>query len=522
MKKHISFFLCFVMVFTLLPKSFASDTKLDTYVQNVGKYLYETVLNPSVGSIGGEWAILGLARSGCDISPNYFEEYYKRVENHVDECGGILHKRKYTEYSRVITALTAIGKNPENVGGYNLLAPLADFEKTVFQGINGPCWALIALDCGNYEIPKNDGAAVAATREMYVNYILEKQLPCGGWSLSGDDAGVDITAMALTALSRYSDNIKVKEATEKALDFLSNMQNERGGFSDSSFENAESSAQVTVALSALKIPLDDPRFLKNGNSVIDNLLSYYIAGEGFKHTYDDAHSNAMATEQCFYALVAALRFSEGKSGLYEMENLKRHPDVKKTRILYPQKSFDDIKGNIYENAVKKLAERNIINGKAENFFDPDSSMTRAEFASVITKSMGLKNKADTVFDDVKKEDWFFECVGTAYFYEIVKGTDLKKFTPNGIITREEAFVMIKRCAKLCGAKTEICDEEKRTASAITRDYNETSSWAQDALAFCVLNKILPAGSQNARPKDAVTRGEVADMVYNMLFEENLL
>ena len=69
------------------------------------------------------------------------------------EHEGNLHDKKYTEYSRVIVALTAIGKNPADVAGYNLLTPLGDYEKTIWQGMNGPIWALIALDSGNYDMP---------------------------------------------------------------------------------------------------------------------------------------------------------------------------------------------------------------------------------------------------------------------------------------------------------------------------------------------------------------------------------
>ena len=93
--------------------------------------------------------------------------------------------------------LTAIGKNPGNVSGYNLFMPLSDYEKTLKQEINGPVWALIALDSGNYTIPENSAVKVKATRDAYINYILSKQLKDGGWALSGDVAEADITGMVL-------------------------------------------------------------------------------------------------------------------------------------------------------------------------------------------------------------------------------------------------------------------------------------------------------------------------------------
>ncbi|MEG2584500.1 MAG: hypothetical protein RSA27_08340, partial [Oscillospiraceae bacterium] len=134
------------------------------------------VKNPQVGSIGGEWAIIGLARSGASVSDEYYQKYYENVEKTVKACGGVLDEKKYTEYSRVALALTAIGKDPKNVAGFNLLKPLGDYDKTVWQGINGAIWALIALDSGEYDIPQNTEAKVQATREMYVKYILDNQL----------------------------------------------------------------------------------------------------------------------------------------------------------------------------------------------------------------------------------------------------------------------------------------------------------------------------------------------------------
>lgn len=316
MKKIISLILILIMVFSFSSVVFA-DNDVEQLTQSVGNHLYETVQNPQIGSLGGEWAVIGLSRSGLDIPSQYFEKYYTNLENYVKDADGILHNRKYTEYSRVILALTAIGKNPRNVGGYNLLLPLGDFEKTVWQGINGPVWALIALDCGDYPIPENKDAKVRATREMYVEYILECQNPDGGWNLSQNASSeVDMTAMALQALSNYRHMEKADEAVIKALNFLQDSQNENGGFSDSGTETCESSAQVLTALCVLGIDYDSPEFTKNGKTAADNLLSYYT-GKGFSHI-KDGEENQMATEQAFYSLVALERYKNGQAGLYDM------------------------------------------------------------------------------------------------------------------------------------------------------------------------------------------------------------
>ena len=289
-------------------------------VTKTGEFLYQSVAEPTFGSVGGEWLILGLARSGLEISDEYFETYFQNLSVYTAQQGGVLHAKKYTEYSRVVLAVTAIGKDPLDVGGFNMLLPLADFEQTVFQGINGPIFALLALDSGNYEIPENIADSTQATRDLYVDYILNAQLPDGGWSLMGGEPEIDLTAMALQALAKYQDRKDVAEAIEKGLTILSNRQNENGGYQYSTAEQAscESVAQVIVALTELGISLDDSRFVKNGKTLLDGILQFHQEDGGFSHLVD-GETDLLATEQAFYALVAAKRLAEGESSLYNMK-----------------------------------------------------------------------------------------------------------------------------------------------------------------------------------------------------------
>lgn len=201
-----------------------------------------------------------------------------------------------------------------------MLQPLADFEQTVFQGINGPIFALLALDSGNYEIPQNTTDNTQATRDMYVDYIINAQLPEGGWAFAGGEAEIDVTAMALQALAKYQDRKDVAEAIEKGVEILSARQNENGSYQYSATEqvSSESISQVIVALTELGISLDDSRFVKNGNTLLDALLQFQQADGGFSHLID-GETDLLATEQAFYALVAANRMAQGESSLYRMK-----------------------------------------------------------------------------------------------------------------------------------------------------------------------------------------------------------
>lgn len=284
-------------------------------IDEVAKHLSSQAI-PTVSSVGGEWTVIGLARAD-KITDKIANGYYNNAVKYVEEKGSAkLHNTKSTDNSRVILALTAIGKDVTNIASFNLLEPLADMDYVKKQGINGPVFALIALDSGDYEIPQTD-ATNPTTREKLINAILDAQVANGGWTFFGTTADPDMTGMAIQALAPYySSNSDVKEAIDKALTAMSNAQNENGGFASWGSVNSESCAQVLVALTSLGIdPASDERFIKNGNTLIDAMMNF-SAENGFGHT--DTTYNQMATEQGFYAFVSFDRLANGKTSLYDM------------------------------------------------------------------------------------------------------------------------------------------------------------------------------------------------------------
>ena len=278
----------------------------------------------TAGTSGGEWVALGLARSGS-ISDTLAEQYAQAAYQYVKKKGSsTISDSKSTENSRMILALTSIGKDPSDVAGYDLLEPLADLDYVKSQGINGPIFALIALDSHNYDIPKAATGKTQTTREALIDAILAAQLSDGGWNVNGNGADADMTAMAIQALAPYySSNAKVKSAVDDALKRLSKMQEVNGGYTSWGTANAESVAQVIVALTSLGIdPASDGRFIKNGYSTLDALATFYNNKGGFKHSQSDTtSSNGLATEQAYYALASWYRLKAGKTSLYDMSDV---------------------------------------------------------------------------------------------------------------------------------------------------------------------------------------------------------
>lgn len=289
-------------------------------------YIQGAVSAPVVSYLFGEWAVLGQARAKVPLSEAYIAAYYEKVVAYVQKNmgnDGVLvdpesRNPTVTDNERIILALTAIGKDPANVGGENLLKALQNKDimkvtDTSNTDINGLVMGLLALNSRNY----------TSDTSWLVQAVLEQQNKDGSWRASADTkpvGDVDMTAMALQALAPYykdGGNETVNTAVERALNWLS-------GKYRSGYDSSESCAQVVIALSALNLDANtDARFTKTVEgktlSVLGNLLQYRVAENGgFKHQFADKAVNEMATEQALCAMAAYARFTEKANALYDM------------------------------------------------------------------------------------------------------------------------------------------------------------------------------------------------------------
>ena len=274
-----------------------------------------------------EWSILGLARGGYTLSDEFVETYYASAYQEVQKQKSVTSRpwdNKITETQRLALALTAIGKDPTNVGGVNLLdyswnkgAYWTGEELGDMQGSNELIYALLAINAhDSFQQP----TSVSMTKEQMIDKLLRDfQAPEGGFGLSGPSFDVDITGMALQALAPYYNTCEnVKTAVDKAVTHLSQAQG-----TDGSYGNPEATSQVIVGLCTLGIDPDaDDRFIKAGSSLVDGLLMYALEDGSFRHSMNGG-SDGMATEQALYTLAAFSRFYAEPRGnsLYDMNDV---------------------------------------------------------------------------------------------------------------------------------------------------------------------------------------------------------
>lgn len=343
------------------------DWKKTESAQRTVDPLFSNTFLKNAGNSVVDWYVFAMGRAGY---PDDYEAYRAVIEQNVQQRykeRGQLSVSKATEWHRISLAYLAAGGDPTKIGGmHNLIADgtynrgrTADLGT---QGINGLIWGLITVDSLRYSIPET----AYESRSDIIKRILSLQLKEGGFALDQKHSDVDMTAMALTALAPYYNSsetfsfrnkqtkkqqtLSIQQAVNKSLAWLSKEQSENGDFASGGISNAESTAQVVVALSSLHIDLEkDSRFIKKQQTVIDGLMSYENKDGGFIHakTYAKENptslpdeSNSMASEQALYAFVALYRELIGERTLYDF----RAPQTKeeKAAILVAEQAIANL------------------------------------------------------------------------------------------------------------------------------------------------------------------------------------
>lgn len=176
-------------------------------------------------------------------------------------------------------------------------------------------------------------------------------------------------------------------------------------------------------------------------------------------------------------------------------------------------SFSDLNDVEWaREAIEKLYEQGIINGKDAGIFAPKDYITRAEFAAILAKGFDLKQSGDTTrFTDIQKNDWFFGYVAAGEAAGIIKGSG-KEFMPDKRITREEMAVFLVRTLMYKNKYFEVQSGLQKYL-----DGAEISDYAKEAVEVMTAAGIITGDTNGLfRPKDNSTRAEAAVMIMKTM------
>ena len=194
-------------------------------------------------------------------------------------------------------------------------------------------------------------------------------------------------------------------------------------------------------------------------------------------------------------------------------------------VIWNPRTFKDVEKHWAKDSVNDMGSRLVIEGVGGDNFAPDKNITRAEFASIVVKALGLMRPGtgkDT-YTDVTKADWYYDAVSIASEYGIINGYGKGKFGPTDKITREQAAAMITRAAKITGLKSQLKEGEAENLLSVFKDTAGLSSWSTESLAACVKSGMISGkNSITLAPKDFTTRAEVAVIVKRLLQKSNLI
>ena len=192
--------------------------------------------------------------------------------------------------------------------------------------------------------------------------------------------------------------------------------------------------------------------------------------------------------------------------------------------IYNPVEFEDVANHWAKETINDMGSRLVIGGVGSNCFEPDRDITRAEFAAILTKALGLKSETEeNLFNDVHDTDWHCDFVRAATEYKIISGYGNGEFGPLDKITREQAITMIARAMEITGLDLALEPNESHKILESYKDSGEISEWARESAAICIKAGVISGkGDQGLKPRDSITRAEVAVIVQRLLKSSELI
>ncbi|WP_217561768.1 S-layer homology domain-containing protein [Paenibacillus sp. GbtcB18] len=193
-------------------------------------------------------------------------------------------------------------------------------------------------------------------------------------------------------------------------------------------------------------------------------------------------------------------------------------------VIWHPVEFRDVAGHWAQNAVNDMGSRMVVNGIENGTFNPDTAITRAEFAAIMVRALGLKQeKASAPFSDVNPTDWYSAAVQTAYAHKLIGGFEDGTFRPSDKITREQAMVIMAKAMKTTGFRDKLPSKEAADLLAPYADAAATAEWAKSGVADCLQGAIFAGRTATElAPKASITRAEVAAIVQRLLQKSELI
>lgn len=192
-------------------------------------------------------------------------------------------------------------------------------------------------------------------------------------------------------------------------------------------------------------------------------------------------------------------------------------------VVWHPVEFADVADHWAKKAINDMGSRMIVDGGVNGNFKPKEDMTRAEFATILVRGLGLKlAEGKAPYADVNASDWYNSAIATAHAYQLISGFEDGTFRPSDKLTRQQAMVMIAKAMKLTQLKDKL---PLQAADDLLQAFGlaNTSGWAKQSIADCIQGGIVVGKSGlELALEDSITRAEVAVMIQRLLENSELI
>jgi len=174
--------------------------------------------------------------------------------------------------------------------------------------------------------------------------------------------------------------------------------------------------------------------------------------------------------------------------------------------------FKDIQSHWAKETILELYGKGIVKGQSEENFNPNGSITRAEFTALIVRALGIQGAAGLEFEDVNESDWFYSVVASAKSAGIINGISQSSFAPNENVTREQMVKIIVGALEYKNKQLQSVDD-----MSSYQDSGSVSDWAKDSMGKALAKGIIKGQSEShIAPKAMATRAEAAEVIKRVL------
>ena len=348
---------------------------------------------------------------------------------------------------------------------------------------------------------------------------------------AGEAAEVKIPSSAFAVVKEKNPNAKVEVTSNEG---TLRLPVSEINFADIANNLGVAEQDVTISVKVNLVTGTQEAVTKNNLTVKSNVVEFKIeATAGDKKVAIDRFNQYLERE-----IVGSADFDAAKSTVVRLNEdgtftavptiiegskatFKNFSNSKYTVVENVATFSDVVDGYWAKGTIEKLGSKYIVLGKPNGEFAPLKATTRAEFAALLTRSLGLATNGeyDNRFSDVTGTEWFVKDLVAAVEYGIIKGHANGTFGSDQAVTREEAAVMIARALELVKFDTSgLADADISTFE----DAAEVSPWAKDAVETLLQLEVTEGRPSGFAPKDGTKRAEAATLLERFLVKINFM